>query len=209
MAEKHQQSGKHKDDEETKPLDEDKVTQATVAVRQNSLLCPSCHAPHRQNARFCGSCGQSLVETEALPQMVTKADKEYASLSLVELRQMKTPEAAVERYRRAVEAMMAYNDTVDLSLRWYINVAAVRQLVGGRAPNVQEYLDSRRTEIEVHHHKHRLLPGHNRGKTVAITECIPIPDPQRVEPQRKMGFCRPEHSPIGAVLPLCPFESLL
>lgn len=159
-------------------LDERKADQATIAIQDESLLCPSCQTPHRENARFCNHCGQALVETEALPRIVAEAGDEYATLSLAELRQKKTPEAAAERYRRAVDAIIAYNATVDLPLRWYINVVAVRQLVGGRAPNVQDYLDTRRAEIEAHHHKHRLLPAQNRGKAIAITECIPIPDPQ-------------------------------
>ena len=86
--------------------------------------------------------------------------------------------ANIERFRRGVDAIMAYNGTVDLPERWYINAVAVTRLVGGRSPSAQEYLASRRAEIEAHHHKYRLLPGHNRGKTMAITECVVVPDPQ-------------------------------
>jgi hypothetical protein len=179
---KRQRGGKNKHDGETEPQPGEGLeqAQATVAIQNGSMLCPSCQTPHRENARFCNHCGQSLVETEALPQIddALEETRDYSALKLSQLRQMKTPEAAAERYRRAVEAIFAHNGAVDLPLRWYINVAAVRQLVGGRAPNVQAYLDSRRTELEVHHRRYRLLPGHNRGKTTAITECIVIPDPQ-------------------------------
>jgi RmuC family len=177
-------SGKSKSNEETGPQfpDEDEPSQKTVSapLESGGMLCPACQTPYRENARFCNRCGQSLAETEALQEIepTTEKDEDYRSLKLSQLRQMKTPEATAERYRRAVEAMMAHNGTVDLPKRWYINVAAVRQLVGGRAPNVQVYLDSRRAEIEAHHRRHRLLPGHNRGKALAITECIAVPDPQ-------------------------------
>jgi hypothetical protein len=99
-------------------------------------------------------------------------------MSLAELRQTRKMGATIERYRRAVEAIMAYNSAVDLLERWYINAAAVTGLVGGQLPSAKEYLASRRAEIEAHHHKYRLLRDHNRGKIIAISECIAVPDPQ-------------------------------
>jgi len=64
----------------------------------------------------------------------------------------KDPAAATERYRRAVNAIMAHNrSTSDHLHRWYINAALVRDLVGGRNDKVQGYLATRAAEIEAHH----------------------------------------------------------
>jgi hypothetical protein len=64
----------------------------------------------------------------------------------------KDPAAATERYRRAVDAIIAHNRaTSDPLHRWYINAAIVRDLVGGRNDKVQAYLATRAAEIDAHH----------------------------------------------------------
>jgi DNA anti-recombination protein RmuC len=181
---KPQRSRKSKNDAETRQQlpNEGERSQETVSVplQDGEMLCPACQTPYRENARFCNRCGQSIAETEALPQVesTTEKDEDYGSMLLAELRQTRKMGATIERYRRAVEAIMTYNSTVDLSERWYINAAAVTDLVGGQLPSAKEYLASRRAEIEAHHRKYRLLRDHNRGKAIAITECIAVPDPQ-------------------------------
>ena len=183
---KQQRSGKSKHDAKTRQQipDEGEPLQEGVSapLEHSELLCPTCQTPYRENARFCNHCGHSLTETEALPQVEPTEEKEedYGSMSLAELRQTRKMGATIERYRRAVEAIMAYNSTVDLPERWYINATAVTDLVGGQLPSAKEYLASRRAEIEAHHHKYRLLRDHNRGKAIAITDCIAVPDPQPV-----------------------------
>jgi hypothetical protein len=109
--------------------------------------------------------------------------KDYTRLSLTELRNTKTPGAAQERYRRAVEAIMAYNDRVDMpELRWYINPAVVVDLVGGRPADVKAYLESRQEEIAAHHTKYGLTPGYNR-RPISITARITVPE-RPLEPER-------------------------
>src|SRR5579875_2990429 len=109
--------------------------------------------------------------------------KDYTRLSLTELRNTKTPGAAQERYRRAVEAIMAYNERVGMpELRWYINPAVVVDLVGGRPADVKAYLESRQEEIAAHHTKYGLTPGYNR-RPISITARITVPE-WPLEPER-------------------------
>jgi len=67
--------------------------------------------------------------------------------------------AATGRFRRVVDAIVAHNfaQTDPLHL-WYINAAAVRDLVGGRNDAVQAYLEARRSEIDAHHERFKLIP---------------------------------------------------
>jgi hypothetical protein len=179
---KHTEGNKHKDDGEAKlPLSESESIQdsqiPSAPYENSSMLCPFCHIPYREQARFCRGCGQSLAETEALARITTAAAEDYRAMSLTELRQMENPEATIERCRRAVDAIMAYNDTAAMpAMRWYINSAVVVDLVGGRPSDVKEYLASRRAEIEAHHQKHRLLSRYNRGRATSIASFIQIPE---------------------------------
>lgn len=103
------------------------------------------------------------------------AGKDYSKMTTSELRNTKMPGAAQERFRRAVKAIMAYNDQVDLpEMRWYISPAVVVDLVGGRPSDVKEYLASRE-DIEAHHQKYGLRPGYNR-RSINIRERITVPE---------------------------------
>ena len=75
---------------------------------------------------------------------------------------IKTPEAATERFRRAVDAIIAHNIAQDDPLHlWYINAAAVRDLVGGRNDAVRAYLQTRDLQIKAHHEQLALTPRQN------------------------------------------------
>ena len=90
------------------------------------------------------------------------------------LRRMKTTEAATERFRRAVEAIMEYNDVVPVpEMRWFISPAAVVDLVGGRPSDVKEYLLTRQAELDAHHQKFapKITPRYNRHP-MSITERV-------------------------------------
>ncbi len=100
------------------------------------------------------------------------ADVDYASLSLAELGKIKTPESAVERYRRAVDAIIAHNLSQTEPLRrWYINAVEINALVGGQNKSIQSYLLTRKDELDQHHAALGLTPRFNR-KPVAITDDI-------------------------------------
>lgn len=103
--------------------------------------------------------------------------KDYTKLSLTQLKRTKTTEAAAERFRRAVDAIMAYNDQAQIpEQRWYINAAAITDLVDGRPGAAKAYIEGdRAAEIQAHHEKHNLHPGDNR-KSVKITARITVPD---------------------------------
>jgi Telomere resolvase len=102
------------------------------------------------------------------------AGKDYSKMSLTDLRKTKTTEAAQERFRRAVLAIMAYNDAAaEPEMRWYISPAVVVDLVGGRPSDVKEYLLSRKDELDGHHNKfeQKITPGYNR-RPMPITQRI-------------------------------------
>ena len=76
-----------------------------------------------------------------------------------EASRIKTEEVAYERFRRAVEAVMAHNASIEELLKgWYINSGVVRELVGGRRPVVKAYLEPRAGELEKHHQEYGLRP---------------------------------------------------
>ena len=99
---------------------------------------------------------------------------DYRSLSVEKLRDIKTPEAATERFRRAVDAIIAHNNaTTDPLHLWFINAAIVRDLVGGRNDAVQAYLETRKDEIEAHHQQYGLTPKQNR-KNMSIADEVMV-----------------------------------
>ncbi len=102
------------------------------------------------------------------------AGTDYGSLPMAELERIKTTEATTERFRRAVDAIIAHNfaQTDPLHL-WYINAAAVRDLVGGRNDAVQAYLEARKQEIAEHHGRFKLTPRQNR-KNMNIADEITV-----------------------------------
>ncbi len=104
--------------------------------------------------------------------------KDYTKLSLTQLKRTKTPEAAAERFRRGVNATIAYNDAASIpEQRWFINAAAVVELVEGRPGAAKDYIENgdRAEEIKAHHAKYNLHPGDNR-KSTKITDRITVPD---------------------------------
>jgi hypothetical protein len=109
---------------------------------------------------------RGLVETRRkFDEAIAKRHQgtDYATLPMSELGRIKTTEAANERFRRAVDAIIAHNNAQTDPLHlWYINAAAVRDLVGGRNEAVQAYLETRREELDEHHQQYGLTPKQNR-----------------------------------------------
>ncbi len=88
--------------------------------------------------------------------------------------QIKTPEAAAERFRRAVDAIIAHNNVQTDPLHfWFINAREVRNLVGGKNELVQAYLETRRAEIDAHHNQYGLTPRANK-KNMEIKDEVKV-----------------------------------
>jgi len=103
------------------------------------------------------------------------AGTDYASLPFSQLEGIKTEKAALERFRRAVDAIIAHNEAQTDALHlWFIDAASIRKLVGGRNDMVQAYLRERSEELAAHHLKHKLDQKQNR-KNVDIKQDITIP----------------------------------
>lgn len=98
---------------------------------------------------------------------------DFSAMSLKKLEKQKHPDATRERARRAVDAVMAYNASVeDVNLRWHINVNVVRQLVGGRPEIIKEYLGARAEDLEQHHRDYEILPRRNRPSELVKQEVL-------------------------------------
>jgi hypothetical protein len=97
----------------------------------------------------------------------SNAERDYASMTMNELKNARTTEAARERWRRAVDMIMAYNDQATMpELRWFVNASAVKGLVGGKGTEIGKYLkENRQAELDAHHAKWNLRPGVNHGRT--------------------------------------------
>jgi len=96
---------------------------------------------------------------------------DFSAMSLKKLEKQKHPDATRERARRAIDAVMAYNASVqDVNLRWHINVNVVRQLVGGRPEIIKAYLGERAEDLEQHHRDYEILPRRNRPSELVKQE---------------------------------------
>lgn len=94
------------------------------------------------------------------------AERDYRAMSLEELSKVRASEASIERWRRAVEMIKEYNEKASMpELRWYINAASVKALIGGRGTEIKRYLQTRQDELDEHHKKYGLTPGRNHGRT--------------------------------------------
>jgi hypothetical protein len=109
------------------------------------------------------------------------SEVDYSKVSWEDLdgHKTKAPEAAIERYRRGVNAIMEHNrTTADPLHRWFINAAIIRDLVGGRNDKVQAYLATRAEEIDKHHHEFSpALTAKQNNKNMDIKEEIKPPFP--------------------------------
>jgi hypothetical protein len=99
----------------------------------------------------------------------------YASMKTSALRKMKAAEASMEKFRRAVWAIMHWNEEHDLLARWYVSTLAIQNLVGGDKALINAYLEAHAEEIEEHHQQCEIKPSANR-KQQSIKETIQVPD---------------------------------
>ena len=96
---------------------------------------------------------------------VNMAERDYTSMSMDELNKQRTPEASQEKWRRAVNDLIAWNDKATMSeLRFYINAAVVKQAVGGRGTEIKKYLETRQEEIDTLNQLYKLKPSINYGR---------------------------------------------
>lgn len=109
---------------------------------------------------------------------------DYPTLSFEQLENLKSPEAAEERTRRAVQAILVHNQQADRLALWYINIQAILDLVGGSSPLIKEYLAAHAQEIEAHHLQYDIHPRFNQ-KALPITEMVHIPGQNMTPQQRK------------------------
>ncbi len=103
------------------------------------------------------------------------ANVDYTQVPMADLRRKyRTLEAAQERYRRAVDAVIVHNESQGDPLHlWYINAPLVKELVGGRLDFIQNYLATRQAEINEHHKRFSLTSKQNR-KPVSVVDEITV-----------------------------------
>jgi len=100
--------------------------------------------------------------------------KNYGAMATSELVRHKTVEAAKERYKRGVDALIAYNLSVSPELRWFINATVLVELVGGAPAGAKEYIESR-SDVAAHH-KQLGLKGNRRIEGVTVKGKVPVPE---------------------------------
>jgi hypothetical protein len=97
---------------------------------------------------------------------------DFTTLTLAELKALRIPEATTERIRRAVAAIMQYNQVATHELdRWFIRAKEIKELVGGRGELIAEYLKLHQEEIAAHHQTFGLTEKYNT-KPYPITHAI-------------------------------------
>lgn len=115
-------------------------------------------------------------EARHLRTQARRHDSErYAGLPTSHLVGMKEPEAANERYRRAVYTLMQWNEAHRPLERWYITTLAIQKLVGGRKEAINAYVETHQDDIKAHHEALEIKPSFNR-KPEPITAMITIPE---------------------------------
>jgi hypothetical protein len=98
--------------------------------------------------------------------------KDYSQMSNAELKNTRTTGASLERWRRAVDEIIAYNTAASMQeARWFINPAEVKKVAGGKAGKIKAYLATRDDEIQAHHKQYGITPAFNK-KGIKITERI-------------------------------------
>lgn len=104
------------------------------------------------------------------------ADKDFSTMTTSQLVKVKHPGAAQERIKRAIAAIVAYNDNAQSANdRWYINATVVQQLSGARFPIINEYFAAHQAEIAQENTEHELTPRYNH-KPTSIKDVITIPE---------------------------------
>jgi Spy/CpxP family protein refolding chaperone len=108
----------------------------------------------------------TLAEPEAqrlVNQEVRHNSQYYETLSTDDLFATRDdPGARQELYRRAVYAVMKYNQEHSLRERWYLSDRALQGLAGGRKDFIKLYKEAHAEEIETHHRDLDIQEGFNR-----------------------------------------------
>ncbi|HLO87783.1 MAG TPA: protelomerase family protein [Nostocaceae cyanobacterium] len=107
-------------------------------------------------------------ETPATKPTENTQDVDLEGLTLEELNtKYKThPGSAEERMRRAVQAIMDYNDFVaaEQSQKWRITTSIIAQLSGSRSDRIKDFFNKHETWINDHNNKYNFTAYHNKGK---------------------------------------------
>jgi len=112
-------------------------------------------------------------KTEEISTVETVEDTQENDLTIVSLDSLNTkykthPGSAEERMRRAVQAIMDYNDYVatEQSQRWRITTPILAQLkgCGSRSDRIKDFFNKYETWINDHNNKWNFTAYHNKGK---------------------------------------------
>lgn len=99
-------------------------------------------------------------------------EMDFTKLTLAQLKALRIPAATNERLRRAVAAIMAYNQAATHELdRWFIRAKEIKDLVGGRGELIADYLKQHQEEIIAHHTQFKLNEKYN-NKPYPVTHYI-------------------------------------
>lgn len=138
-----------------------------------------------------------------LGQQKRREQSLYESLPTSQLSRIKLPEATEERLRRAVYTVMHWNETHGELERWYLNIATLQHLVGGRKPMIKAHLEVHAEEIEAHHQQfeQEITPAYNR-KPIPIEKMITLAEsateyPWGREQEKEEMMASAKKKPVG------------
>ncbi|MGH2478113.1 MAG: protelomerase family protein [Ktedonobacteraceae bacterium] len=103
---------------------------------------------------------------------------DISEMSMEDLTGKRKHSTAVERIRRGVAALAAYNETHSQMERWFINATLLSYLIGGRFEVILDYLKEHKEEIDNLNGKYDLIEKYNRKpmnvkadiKTIVLVE---------------------------------------
>ena len=98
------------------------------------------------------------------PTPTPKPQKDWSSVPSEELKGNQAPGSAEEKIKRAVQAIMAYNNYTAMSNddRWAIVIRSVQALSGCNYPAVKNFMDTYKVMVDDHNAKYGLTQYHNK-----------------------------------------------
>ena len=101
-------------------------------------------------------------------------EKDWSAIATEKLKGQKIPGSAEEKIRRAVKAIIDFNDYVAPSNndRWFLGIRSIQDVSGCNYAPIKKFLDDYKTIVDDHNSKYGLGNQHNKRHTKKIGEII-------------------------------------
>ena len=148
---------------------EDRLSKELAALKSVSMVIPTPAITIDSN--------QELVKPEVpqeQPLQEQPVEKDWSAIATEKLKGQKIPGSAEEKIRRAVKAILDYNDYTATSndMRWFLGVRSIQDLSGCNYAPIKKFLEDYKIMIDDHNTKYSLSNQHNKRHTKKIGEII-------------------------------------